>query len=103
MSGIRPRTGVESSSGRTASPGPQHHPRRRVHAAYVLRGTALDVDGYSSTVGLHLQQWTSSGGTNQQWYVRPAGDGYFTITSHDSGLAADVYGWETGDNPHAGG
>jgi hypothetical protein len=65
---------------------------------YVRSGKALDVDGYSSTVGLQLQQWTPSGGTNQQWYLRPTGDGYFTIVSHDNGLAADVYGWETGDN-----
>ncbi|GAA3850470.1 RICIN domain-containing protein [Streptomyces lacrimifluminis] len=65
---------------------------------YVRSGKALDVDGYSSTVGLQLQQWTPSGGTNQRWYLRPNGDGYFTVTSHDSGLAMDVYGWETGDN-----
>ncbi|WP_327430266.1 RICIN domain-containing protein [Streptomyces sp. NBC_01236] len=64
---------------------------------YVSSGKALDVDGYSSTVGLQLQQWTPSGGTNQQWYLRPTGDGYFTIVSHDSGLAADDYGWDTGD------
>ncbi|WP_308344334.1 RICIN domain-containing protein [Streptomyces sp. ISL-94] len=35
--------------------------------------------------------------TNQQWYLRPTGDGYFTLISHDSGLAADVYGWDTSD------
>lgn len=64
---------------------------------YVSSGKALDVDGYSSTVGHQLQQWTPSGGTNQQWYLRPTDDGYFTIVSHDSGLVADVYGWDTGD------
>lgn len=64
---------------------------------YVSSGKALDVDGYSSTVGLQLQQWTPTGGTNQQWYLRPTGDGYFTLVSHDSGLVADVYGWDTGD------
>ncbi|MFD0573871.1 RICIN domain-containing protein [Kitasatospora gansuensis] len=76
--------------------------RRGPAGAYTLRytgsGKALDVDGYSQTVGLPLQQWTSSGGTNQQWYLRPTGDGYFTIVSHDSGLVADVYNWDAGDN-----
>ncbi|MCD9879953.1 RICIN domain-containing protein [Streptomyces guryensis] len=64
---------------------------------YVPSGKALDVNGFSSTVGLQLQQWTPTGGTNQQWYLRPTGDGYFTIVSHDSGLVADDYGWDTGD------
>ncbi|MEX1654135.1 RICIN domain-containing protein [Streptomyces pseudovenezuelae] len=64
---------------------------------YVSTGKVLDVDGYSSTVGLQLQQWTPTGGTNQQWYLRPTSDGYFTLVSHDSGLVADVYGWDTGD------
>ncbi|MFF8393655.1 RICIN domain-containing protein [Streptomyces sp. NPDC016172] len=64
---------------------------------YVSTGKALDVDGYKSTVGLQLKQWKPTGGTNQQWHLRPDDDGYFTIVSHDSGLAADVYGWDTGD------
>ncbi|WP_235502567.1 RICIN domain-containing protein [Kitasatospora sp. Root187] len=65
---------------------------------YVSSGKVLDVNGYSQTVGLQLQQWTSSSGTNQQWYLRPTGDGYFTVVSHDSGLVADVYNWDSGDN-----
>nr|WSZ15769.1 RICIN domain-containing protein [Streptomyces canus] len=64
---------------------------------YVPTGKALDVNGFSSAVGLQLQQWTPHGGTNQQWYLRPTGDGYFTLVSHDSGLVADVYGWDTSD------
>jgi hypothetical protein len=69
--------------------------------AYTLRytasGKALDVNGASTTAGLQLQQWTANGGTNQQWYLRPAADGYYTIVSHDSGLVADVYGQSTAD------
>ncbi|WP_060904913.1 RICIN domain-containing protein [Streptomyces scabiei] len=65
---------------------------------YVSSGKALDVDGFSSIVGLQLQQWRSTGGTNQQWYLRPNDDGYFTIVSHDSGLAADVHGWDNSDD-----
>ncbi len=66
------------------------------NGAFVLRydatGKALDVNGSSTTVGLQLQQWTANGGTNQQWFVRPAAGGYFSIVSAASGLAADVYG-----------
>jgi len=69
--------------------------------AYTLRYTAsgkmLDVNGGSSTAGLQLQQWSANGGTNQTWYLRPTGDGYYTIVSHDSGLVADVYGASTSD------
>ena len=59
--------------------------------AYTLRYTAsgkvLDVNAGSSTVGLQLQQWSANGGTNQMWYLRPTGDGYYTIVSRNSGLA----------------
>ncbi|MBN1170966.1 MAG: RICIN domain-containing protein [Micromonosporaceae bacterium] len=69
--------------------------------AYILRYTAsgkvLDVNGGSSTVGLQLQQWSANGNTNQMWYLRPTGDGHYTITARDSGLVADVYGASTSD------
>ncbi|MEU3891867.1 RICIN domain-containing protein [Streptomyces sp. NPDC029041] len=65
--------------------------------SYVSTGKVLDVDGFKSTVGLQLQQWSATGGTNQRWFLRPNSDGYFTIVSHDSGLAADVYGWNSSD------
>jgi hypothetical protein len=32
----------------------------------------LDVNGFSSTAGLQLQQWTATGGTNRQWQLTPA-------------------------------
>jgi hypothetical protein len=31
------------------------------------------------------------------WYLRPTGDGYYTIVSRNSGLLADVYGAATND------
>ncbi|MGH3415109.1 MAG: RICIN domain-containing protein [Actinocrinis sp.] len=64
---------------------------------YTASGKVLDVNGGSSTAGLQLQQWTSNGGTNQQWYLKPTGNGYYTVVSHDSGLVADVYGRSTSD------
>src|SRR3954467_1083472 len=69
--------------------------------AYTLRYSAsakmLDVNAGSSTAGLQLQQWSANGGTNQMWYLRPTGDGYYTIVSHNSGLVADVSGASTSD------
>jgi hypothetical protein len=64
---------------------------------YTATGKVLDVNGGDPTVGLQLQQWSANGGTNQQWYLRPTSDGYFTLVSHDSGLLADVYGLATTD------
>ncbi|MFI9816318.1 RICIN domain-containing protein [Saccharothrix variisporea] len=70
-------------------------------SAYTLRyttsGKLLDVNASSATVGLQLQQWSANGGTNQQWYLRPTGDGYYTIVSQSSGLLADVYAASTSD------
>ncbi|MEK8103901.1 RICIN domain-containing protein [Micromonospora sp. M12] len=57
----------------------------------------LDVNAGSTTQGLQLQQWSANGGTNQMWYLRPTGDGYYTIVSQASGLAADVYAASTSD------
>src|SRR3954468_10311234 len=69
--------------------------------AYTLRyttsGKVLDVNAGSSTTGLQLQQWTANGGTNQTWYLRPTGDGYYTIVGHNTGLLADVSGASTSD------
>jgi hypothetical protein len=58
----------------------------------------LDVPGHSSTAGEQLAQYTANRGTNQQWYLRPTGDGYYAIVSRENGLAADVYNWATGDD-----
>ena len=65
--------------------------------SYVPTGKVLDVNGGSTTAGLQLQQWTANGGANQQWLLRPTGDGYYTIVSNSSGLVADVYGQSTSD------
>ncbi|MGC4822149.1 RICIN domain-containing protein, partial [Micromonospora sp. DT63] len=63
--------------------------------AYTLRYTAsgkvLDVNGASTTTGLQLQQWSANGGTNQTWYLRPTGNGYYTIVNQANALVADVY------------
>ncbi|WP_158852931.1 RICIN domain-containing protein [Saccharothrix deserti] len=64
---------------------------------YTASGKVLDVPGHSSTTGVQLTQWSTTGGANQQWYLRPNSDGYFTIVSRENGLAADVNAWSTDD------
>src|SRR6266568_623070 len=39
----------------------------------VNSGKVLDVTGASQADGTPLQQWSSSGGTNQQWFLNPVG------------------------------
>ncbi|ONI91924.1 hypothetical protein ALI22I_06590 [Saccharothrix sp. ALI-22-I] len=64
---------------------------------YTASGEVLDVPGHSSTTGVQLTQWSTTGGANQQWHLRPNSDGYFTIVSRENGLAADVNAWSTDD------
>jgi hypothetical protein len=40
--------------------------------SYTGSGKLLDVNAHSTTVGLQLQQWTATSGTNQQWQLVPA-------------------------------
>lgn len=68
---------------------------------YDATGKVLDVNGSSSATGLQLQQWTANGGTNQQWFLRPAAGGFLTIVNVGNGLAADVYGASTSDGAQA--
>ena len=65
--------------------------------SYTASGKLLDVPGFSTTLGQQLDQWTANGGSNQQWYLQPTSDGYFTIVSVYNGLAADDYNWNTSD------
>jgi hypothetical protein len=62
------------------------HGRPQVlHSWFVPGGKVLDVNAGSGGLA-GKQQWTANGGTNQMWYLRPTGDGYHAIVSHDSGL-----------------
>ena len=75
-------------SSRAAPPPGRSAPRQDAYTLrYTASGKMLDVNASSSTPGLQLQQWSANGGTNQMWYLRPTGDGYYTIVSRSSGLA----------------
>jgi hypothetical protein len=56
----------------------------------------MDNGGTSNTgVQLAIQPW--NGGTSQLWKIVSDSDGFFHITSANSGLAADVSGGSTAD------
>ncbi len=62
-------------------------------------GKVLDVADNSTADGANIQQWTYSGGTNQQWVVSPVdsrigGDfSYFSIIGVGSGKSLDLTNW----------
>lgn len=60
-------------------------------------GKALDVSGGSIADGANVIQWPSHGGTNQQWKLVDAGNGYYKIINVKSGKALEVDGASTAD------
>ncbi len=60
-------------------------------------GKVLDVPGGSTATGVQLEQWTANGGTNQQWQLRPNGDGTYQIVGRKAGLAVGVSGGSTAE------
>jgi hypothetical protein len=51
-------------------------------------GKVLDVPGASTSTGVQLEQWTATGGTNQQWQLRPNSDGSYQLFGRNASLAA---------------
>ena len=60
-------------------------------------GKVLEVANSSTADGGNVQQWTSTGGTNQQWSFVSLGNGYYEIINRNSGKALDVVGNGTAD------
>ncbi|NQX11210.1 RICIN domain-containing protein [Microbacteriaceae bacterium VKM Ac-2855] len=58
----------------------------------VNSGLVADINAASTADGAALQQYTSLGGTNQQWRIVPAGGGLYTIVNRNSGKLLDVQG-----------
>jgi len=61
-------------------------------------GKALDVCAVSTADGACIQQYTRSGGQNQQWQFVDAGGGFYRVRARHSGKVLDVYNWSTADN-----
>lgn len=55
----------------------------------VFSGKALDNTGWSNSNGNPIQQWTYSGGSNQQWLLEPVDLGYYKIINVGSGKVLD--------------
>ncbi|MFG2039132.1 non-reducing end alpha-L-arabinofuranosidase family hydrolase [Dactylosporangium sp. NPDC048998] len=60
-------------------------------------GKALDVCGVSTADGACVQQYTRSGGQNQQWQFVDSGGGYYRLKARHSGKVLDVYNYSTTD------
>ncbi|MET7392900.1 non-reducing end alpha-L-arabinofuranosidase family hydrolase [Dactylosporangium sp. NPDC005572] len=61
-------------------------------------GKALDVCGVSTADGACIQQYTRSGGQNQQWQFVDSGGGYYRLKARHSGKVLDVYNFSTADS-----
>jgi hypothetical protein len=61
-------------------------------------GQVIDVTGASKTQGAYLDQWASSGNSDQQWKLNNLGNNYVSLINVNSGLAMEVYGASTADS-----
>ncbi|GGS30280.1 carbohydrate-binding protein [Streptomyces humidus] len=58
----------------------------------VRSGKVLDVDGFSTADGTRVQQWSDQNTANQQWRLKPAGDGYYELVNRNSGKVLGIAG-----------
>ncbi|MFF7394180.1 RICIN domain-containing protein [Streptomyces scabiei] len=61
----------------------------------VRSGKVLDVNGFSTADGTRIQQWTDQNTANQQWKLKPAGDGYYELVNRNSGKVLGIAGNST--------
>jgi hypothetical protein len=54
-------------------------------------GKCLDVTGAGTADGVQLEQWTCSGGANQDFSLQPMDGGFYEIVASNSGKCLDVY------------
>jgi poly(3-hydroxybutyrate) depolymerase len=59
-------------------------------------GKLMDISGVSTAAGALLQQWSATGGQNQQFDFVDSGDGYYRIRARHSGMVLQVAGSGTG-------
>ncbi len=59
-------------------------------------GKDMDISGASTAAGALLQQWTATGGLNQQFDFIDSGEGYYRIRARHSGLVLQVAGSGSG-------
>ena len=59
-------------------------------------GKLLDIPGSSTAAGARLQQWSATGGLNQQFDFLDSGGGYYRIRARHSGLVLQVVSSSSG-------
>ncbi len=55
-------------------------------------GKCLDVRAFSMDAGAAVQQWSCTGGANQQWLFIAAADGSYQVQSVNSGMSLNIDG-----------
>ncbi len=61
----------------------------------VRSGKVMDVNAFSTADGTRIQQWTDQNTANQQWKLRPTGDGYYELVNRNSGKVLGIAGGST--------
>ncbi|MGW1272747.1 RICIN domain-containing protein [Streptomyces sp. NPDC002491] len=61
----------------------------------VRSGKVMDVNGFSTADGTRIQQWTDQNTANQQWRLKPAGEGYYELVNRNSGKVLGIAGSST--------
>ncbi|AVV47194.1 carbohydrate-binding protein [Streptomyces sp. P3] len=61
----------------------------------VRSGKVMDVNGFSTADGTRIQQWADQNTANQQWRLKPAGDGYYELVNRNSGKVLGTVGSST--------
>src|SRR5687767_12245209 len=82
---------------RTASAAPVIDPNAYYKIVARHSSKVLDVSGVSTADGANVQQWTDTGGTNQQWRIVDVGSGYYKFVARHSGKVLDVASVSTAD------
>ena len=90
LGGLLSATPAQAAQAATAPGGP-------LLLLNVVSGCLLDVYGGETADGAAIDQWSPTGGANQQWTAVDQGDGWVAITSVASGKVLDVYGGGTAD------
>jgi GH35 family endo-1,4-beta-xylanase len=75
----------------------QFDPNKKYKIEAVHSGKVLDVDGWGTSDGANVHQWTDYGNDNQRWYIEDTGSGKYKIEAVHSGKVLEVDDAKTGD------
>ena len=63
---------------------------------------ALDLDNCNLDIGTNVKVWNDSDNRCQRWVFHATGDGYYTISSYESGLVLDVNNCSVNEDANIG-